>query len=247
VSTPAPVVARALAKTYRASAQVEPTVALRGVDLAFEAGTMTALMGPSGSGKSTLLHCLAGLDRPTSGASLLLGTDIARLDRRAMARFRRDHVGFVFQAYNLVPSLSVLENVALPHRLAGRPVDHARLRSIIEEVGLGERLTSVPSQLSGGQQQRVAIARVIAAEPQIVFADEPTGALDSHTGEAVLDLLARVPQRRGQCVVVATHDPEAAARCHRVVFLRDGAVHGELRDPSPETVAARLASLRTAD
>lgn len=242
----APVVAHAITKTYQVSSQATPTVALGGVDLSFEAGTMTALMGPSGSGKSTLLYCLAGLERPTTGRSTLLGADVAALDRRSIARFRRDHVGFIFQAYNLIPALSVFENVALPHRLAGRRVDRAHIRAVLDEVGLGDKVSAVPSQLSGGQQQRVAIARVIAAEPQIVFADEPTGALDSHTGEAVLDLLARVPQRQGQCVVMATHDPVAASRCHRVVFLRDGAVHGELLDPSPESVALALAALRGA-
>ena len=244
MTPPAPVIARAISKTYQTSAQATPTVALQGVDLEFQAGTMTALMGPSGSGKSTLLYCLAGLETPSSGSSSLLGSDIAKLDRRSIAKFRRDHVGFIFQAYNLIPALSVFENVALPHRLAGRGVDRAHIRSILDEVGLGEKLASAPSQLSGGQQQRVAIARVIAAEPQIIFADEPTGALDSQSGWAVLDLLARVPERQGQCVVMATHDPEAAARCHRVVFLRDGAIHGELLDPSPESVALALASLR---
>ena len=224
----------------------ETTHALRGIDIAFAPGTITALMGPSGSGKSTLLYNLAGLDEPTSGRALLLGTDIAGLSRAQLAEFRRDHVGFIFQQYNLIPSISVFENVALPLRLAKTRIDVEHIRRTIAEVGLAGKEDRKPSQLSGGQQQRVAIARVIAARPEVVFADEPTGALDTATGEAVLGLLQRSAQQYGQCVVMATHDPTVAAHCDRVVFLRDGARVAELVTPDAESVAEKLVELRKA-
>ena len=224
----------------------ETTRALRGVDIAFDAATITALMGPSGSGKSTLLYTLAGLDSPTAGRATLLGTDIASLSRAKLAEFRRDHVGFVFQSYNLIPSLSVFENVALPMRLAKQRIDRDHLQRTIAEVGLAGKEDRKPSQLSGGQQQRVAIARVIAARSDIVFADEPTGALDTATGTAVLELLQRSAKQLGQCVVMATHDPTVAAQCDRVVFLRDGSLVEEMASPTSESVAEKLVELRRA-
>jgi putative ABC transport system ATP-binding protein len=214
----------------------ETTHALRGVTVGFEPATITALMGPSGSGKSTLLYNLAGLDVPTSGRAMLLGIDIATLNRTELAEFRREHVGFVFQQYNLIPSITVFENVALPMRLAKKKLDVAHIRRTLAEVGLEGKEKRKPSELSGGQQQRVAIARVIAARPEIVFADEPTGALDTATGAAIL----------GQCVVMATHDPTVAAQCDRVVFLRDGALVSEMRAPTSESVAEKLVELRRA-
>ena len=240
----APVRAHDIHKTYRESKAAEPTVALRGITVDFEPGSMTALMGPSGSGKSTLLYCLAGLEVPTAGTSFILDRDVAAMSRREAAVFRRDHVGFIFQAYNLIPSISVYENVALPSRLAGRPVPDALIRSTLDDIGLGAKLRALPGRLSGGQQQRVAIARVIASQPQVVFADEPTGALDSTSGEAVLDLLQRIPAQHGQCVVMATHDPNAAARCDRVVFIKDGELVTTLEKPTADAVAAMLTHLR---
>lgn len=224
----------------------ETTHALRGVDVGFEPATITALMGPSGSGKSTLLYNLAGLDVPTGGQALLLGVDIATLNRTQLAEFRRDHVGFVFQQYNLIPSISVFENVALPMRLAKTRVDDEHIRRTIAEVGLEGKENRKPSELSGGQQQRVAIARVIAARPEIVFADEPTGALDTTTGAAVLGLLQRSAKQHGQSVVMATHDPTVAAQCDRVVFMRDGALVSEMSSPTSESVAEKLVELRRA-
>ncbi|MFE6735326.1 ABC transporter ATP-binding protein [Microbacterium sp. NPDC057650] len=222
----------------------EETHALRGVDVAFEAATMTALMGPSGSGKSTLLYALAGLDTPTSGRAVLLGTEIAQLSRAQLAEFRRDHVGFVFQQYNLIPSITVFENVALPLRLAKRDVDEAHIRGILADVGLEGKENRKPSELSGGQQQRVAVARVFASRSEILFADEPTGALDTATGAAVLQLMRRAVTEHGQCVVMATHDPTVAAACDRVVFLRDGLIAGDVERPSSTSIAATLVELR---
>ncbi|MEV4736425.1 MULTISPECIES: ABC transporter ATP-binding protein [unclassified Microbacterium] len=242
MSSPVIVRAEGLTKVFRTGG--EETHALRGVDISFAPASITALMGPSGSGKSTLLYNLAGLDAPTSGRSMLLGTDIAALNRAQLAEFRRDHVGFIFQQYNLIPSITVFENVALPARLAKRKVDPAQIRRTIAEVGLEGRENRMPSQLSGGQQQRVAIARVMASQPAIVFADEPTGALDTATGAAVLALLQRAVRQYGQCVVMATHDPTVAAQCDRVVFLRDGAVVSQMTAPTSEGVAEMLVALR---
>ncbi|MCM3778200.1 ABC transporter ATP-binding protein [Microbacterium hydrocarbonoxydans] len=234
--------AEGLVKTFGTGDEI--THALRGIDIAFDPATITALMGPSGSGKSTLLYNLAGLDTPTAGRSLLQGVDIAALSRPQLAEFRRDHVGFVFQQYNLIPSITVFENVALPARLAKRPVDAEHIRRVIAEVGLQGRENRMPSQLSGGQQQRVAVARVMAARPEIVFADEPTGALDTATGAAVLALLRRSATQYGQCVVMATHDPSVAAQCDRVVFLRDGSLVSQMASPTAESVAEKLVELR---
>ncbi|MGW0860838.1 ATP-binding cassette domain-containing protein [Streptomyces koelreuteriae] len=220
--------------------------ALDGVSLSFPAGTFTAVMGPSGSGKSTLLQCAAGLDRPTSGSVTIGGTELTGLSERRLTLLRRERVGFVFQAFNLLPSLTAEQNVALPLRLAGRRVPKARVRQALQQVGLADRARHRPSQLSGGQQQRVALARALITRPEVLFGDEPTGALDTRTGREVLGLLRGMVDREGQTVVMVTHDPVAAAHADRVLFLVDGRVHGELTDPDAETVAARMTRLEAA-
>ncbi|QWB24423.1 MULTISPECIES: ABC transporter ATP-binding protein [Streptomyces] len=220
--------------------------ALDGVSLSFPAGTFTAVMGPSGSGKSTLLQCAAGLDRPTSGSVTIGGTELTGLSERRLTLLRRERVGFVFQAFNLLPSLTAEQNVALPLRLAGRRVPKARVRQALQQVGLADRARHRPSQLSGGQQQRVALARALITRPEVLFGDEPTGALDTRTGREVLGLLRAMVDREGQTVVMVTHDPVAAAHADRVLFLVDGRVHGELTDPDAETVAARMTRLEAA-
>ncbi|MFE2991202.1 ABC transporter ATP-binding protein [Streptomyces sp. NPDC059262] len=217
--------------------------ALDGVDLDFTTGTFTAVMGPSGSGKSTLLQCAAGLDRPTSGTVAVAGTDLAGLGERALTLLRRDRIGFVFQSFNLLPSLTAAQNVALPLRLAGRRPSRAQVREALGHVGLAERAQHRPSQLSGGQQQRVALARALITRPAVLFGDEPTGALDTTTGRQVLALLRELVDREGQTTVMVTHDPVAAARADRVVFLVDGRVVDELLTPDAETVAARMTGL----
>ncbi len=230
-----------LTKTYgRADTAV---TALDGVDLAFEAGRYTAVMGPSGSGKSTLLHLLAALDRPTSGAVFLGDTDVSSLSERALTRLRRDRIGFVFQSFNLVPTLNAVENITLPQRLAGRRPDRAWLDRVVATVGLGDRLRHRPGELSGGQQQRVAVARALAGRPEIVFADEPTGNLDSRSGGEVLGFLRASVDEDAQTVVMVTHDPGAAAYADRVVFLADGRVASELTDPTAERVLDALKRL----
>ncbi|MFD0064179.1 ABC transporter ATP-binding protein [Streptomyces sp. NPDC056690] len=217
--------------------------ALDGVDLDFIAGTFTAVMGPSGSGKSTLLQCAAGLDRPTSGTVTVAGTDLTGLGERALTLLRRDRIGFVFQSFNLLPSLTAAQNVALPLRLAGRRPSRAQVREALGRVGLAERAGHRPSQLSGGQQQRVALARALITRPAVLFGDEPTGALDTTTGRQVLTLFRELVDREGQTTVMVTHDPVAAARADRVVFLVDGRVVDELLTPDAETVAARMTGL----
>jgi putative ABC transport system ATP-binding protein len=198
--------------------------ALDGVSVEFPASRFTAIMGPSGSGKSTLMHCLAGLDRPTSGSVVIDGTDLAGLDDGELTTLRRDQVGFVFQFFNLLPVLSARENILLPLKLAGRDPDQDRLRRLIEAVDLGDRLEHRPSELSGGQQQRVAIARALASKPAVVFADEPTGNLDSRSSEEVLALLRQAVDEFGQTVVMVTHDATAAAVADRVLVLVDGQI-----------------------
>jgi putative ABC transport system ATP-binding protein len=198
--------------------------ALDGVDLDLPAGRLTAVMGASGSGKSTLLHCLAGLDTPTSGTVLLGEVDLGRLGDTALTRIRRERLGFVFQAFNLVPTLSARENILLPSRLAGTRPEPAWLELVIEAVGLADRLDHRPAQLSGGQQQRVAVARALAGRPEVIFADEPTGNLDSRTGVGVLHLLRESVDTLGQTVVMVTHDPQAAGYADRTVVLADGRV-----------------------
>jgi putative ABC transport system ATP-binding protein len=218
-------------------------VALDHVTVGFPAATFTAVMGPSGSGKSTLLHCVAGLDSLTSGSVYIGGTDISGLGDKALTRLRRDKVGFVFQAFNLIPTLSAAENIVLPMSLAGRKPDKAWLDLVINTVGLGDRLSHRPSELSGGQQQRVAVARALASRPAIVFADEPTGNLDSRAGAEVLSLLRRAVIDMGQTVVMVTHDPSGAGFADRVVFLADGRITDELSSPTAERVLDRMKSL----
>lgn len=214
------VTAQALTKVYgRGDNAVK---ALDQVDVSLGRGCFTAIMGPSGSGKSTLLHCLAGLDSPTSGTVLVGGQDLAGLDDKALTRVRRDHLGFVFQSFNLLPQLTAEENISLPLRLARRRPDPDWYRLVIETLGIGDRLTHRPTELSGGQQQRVAVARALVGRPEVVFADEPTGALDSASSTALLDALAQMCDQLGQTVVMVTHDEGAAAFTNRVVRLRDG-------------------------
>ncbi|MEU7293256.1 ATP-binding cassette domain-containing protein [Streptomyces exfoliatus] len=219
--------------------------ALDGVDLDFHAGTFTAVMGPSGSGKSTLLQCAAGLDRPTAGRVEVGGTSLEGLGERRLTLLRRDRIGFVFQSFNLLPALTAAQNVALPLRLAGRRPSRSEVREALARVGLAGRERHRPGELSGGQQQRVAIARALITRPAVLFGDEPTGALDSTTSREVLDMLRELVDRDGQTIVMVTHDPVAAARADRVVFLVDGRVAGELRAPTVETVTARMTALET--
>ena len=202
----------------------------------FERGRYTAIMGPSGSGKSTLLHCLAGLDRPTAGTVFLGDVDLTRLGDKALTRLRRDRIGFVFQAFNLVPTLTTLENITLPVSLAGRKPDQAWLDTVIDTIGLRDRLQHKPAELSGGQQQRVACARALASRPDVVFADEPTGNLDSRSSADVLGFLHRSVRDFGQTVVMVTHDPAAASYADRVLFLADGRLRAELVDPTADSV-----------
>ncbi|MFE3602451.1 ABC transporter ATP-binding protein [Streptomyces sp. NPDC059096] len=216
---------------------------MRGVTAGVRRGAFTAVMGPSGSGKSTFLHLAAGLERPTSGRVLLGDTDLSTLDETALTELRRDRIGFVFQAYNLIPALGVTDNITLPLRFAGRTADPARLAEIASAVGLDGLLDRRPNELSGGQQQRVAIARALVTRPDVVFADEPTGALDTNTGAQVLRLLRGLVDTLGQTVVMVTHDPVAASYAHHVLFLADGRIVGEIDAPTPESVAARMTHL----
>ena len=217
--------------------------ALDGVSLEFSPGTFTAVMGPSGSGKSTLLQSAAGLDRPTSGRVLLGDVELSGLGERALARLRRERVGFVFQSFNLLAALTAAQNVALPSRLAGRRLSRGAVRDALAAVGLENRMGHRPAQLSGGQQQRVAIARALVGEPEILFADEPTGALDLRAGREVLALLRDTVDSGGRTLVMVTHDPSAAAWADRVVFMADGRLAGELTAPTAEQVAQRLTGL----
>jgi putative ABC transport system ATP-binding protein len=217
--------------------------ALGGVSVGFPGGSFTAVMGPSGSGKSTFLHCAAGLDRPTSGSVTLGGDELTGLSEKKLTVLRRERIGFVFQSFNLLPALNVVQNITLPLRLAGRKPDRARLNEVIDRVGLADRRRHLPAELSGGQQQRVAIARALVTRPAVIFADEPTGALDTTTAREVLDLMLESVHRHGQTVVMVTHDPVAAAYAHRVVFLADGRFVGELRNPTPDAVAERMTHL----
>jgi putative ABC transport system ATP-binding protein len=218
-------------------------VALDGVSAALSPGSFTAIMGPSGSGKSTLLNVAAGLDRPTSGNVALGGTALEQLSERRLTILRRERIGFVFQAFNLLPSLTVAQNIALPLRLDGRRPRRSAVRDIAARVGLDKRLRDRPAQLSGGQQQRVAIARALITRPEVLFADEPTGALDIQTGRGVLALLREVVDEDGHTVVMVTHDPVAAAYADQVLLLADGRVAGTLDAPSAGDVAKRLARL----
>jgi len=217
--------------------------ALRGVSVEFAARAFTAIMGPSGSGKSTLLHCMAGLDAPTSGQVFIGEVDITRLSERELTKLRRDRVGFVFQAYNLIPTLTAAENITLPIDIAGRDVDRAWFDEVVGTIGLTDRLTHRPAELSGGQQQRVAGARALVSRPEIVFADEPTGNLDSKSSAELLSFLRDAVKRHGQTIVMVTHDATAASYADRIVFLADGLVVDEMHDPTAERVLDRLKSL----
>ncbi|GAA2259764.1 ABC transporter ATP-binding protein [Streptomyces ruber] len=217
--------------------------ALDGVTLGLARGTFTAVMGPSGSGKSTLLQCAAGLDRPDRGIVMVDGTELSGNGEAALTRWRRERIGFVFQQYNLLPTLTVEQNTVLPLKLAGRRVDRRRTRETLAAVGLGDRLGHLPDQLSGGQRQRVAIARALVTEPRVVFADEPTGALDTRSAREVLELLRDAVRVHGRTVVMVTHDPVAASYADQVVFLADGRLAGTLHAPSVEAVAERLVHL----
>jgi putative ABC transport system ATP-binding protein len=214
--------------------------ALDGVTVTFEPSRFSAIMGPSGSGKSTLLHCLAGLDTLTTGAVFVGDTYLATLNDKQLTELRREQVGFVFQAYNLVPTLTAYENITLPLALGGVDGDRAWIDQVIETVGLRNRLKHRPSQLSGGQQQRVAVARALASRPKIIFADEPTGNLDSRAGAEILDFMRRAVKELGQTIVMVTHDPGAASYSDRVIFLGDGKVVDEMADPTAEHVLDRL-------
>jgi putative ABC transport system ATP-binding protein len=217
--------------------------ALRAVSVDFAAGQFTAIMGASGSGKSTLLHCLAGLDAPTSGRVMIGDVDLTSLKERQLTQLRRDKVGFVFQAFNLVPTLSAAENITLPLDIAGRDVDRAWFDEVVDTIGLRDRLKHRPSELSGGQQQRVAGARALVSRPEIVFADEPTGNLDSRSGDELLTFLRGSVDDHGQTIVMVTHDAHAAAYADRIVFLADGRVVDEMLEPTAERVLEHLKAM----
>jgi putative ABC transport system ATP-binding protein len=214
--------------------------ALRGVSVDIEGGKLTAVMGPSGSGKSTLMHILAGLDKPTSGKVTIAGTDITNLGDNALTKLRREHIGFVFQFFNLLPTLSARENIALPLKLAGEKPDPEWFDTVVDQVGLADRLTHRPAELSGGQQQRVAIARALISKPTVLFADEPTGNLDSATGGEILELIRASVQDVGQTVVMVTHEARAAGIADRVLFLADGEIVRETRDATPHDVTVAM-------
>ncbi|GGB98196.1 ABC transporter ATP-binding protein [Cellulomonas carbonis] len=237
--------ARDLVKTYgRGEAVVR---ALDGVSVDFARGELTAIMGPSGSGKSTLMHCMAGLDTPTAGTVVVDGEDVGRMNQRRLTRLRRTRLGFVFQAFNLIPTLTAEENIRLPLDIARRPVDRAWFDTVVDAVGLRDRLDHRPGELSGGQQQRVACARALISRPAVVFADEPTGNLDSRSSGEVLGFLRRSVDELGQAIVMVTHDATAASYAHRVLFLADGRLVGELEDPTRETVLDALRGFTPGD
>ncbi|MGW4808233.1 ABC transporter ATP-binding protein [Kitasatospora sp. NPDC004272] len=215
-------------------------VALEDVSVSFGRGEFTAIMGPSGSGKSTLMHCMAGLDTVSSGSATIGDTELVGLKDKQLTRLRRDKIGFIFQAFNLLPTLTALENITLPMDIAGSKVDRAWLDRVVETVGLSGRLSHRPAQLSGGQQQRVACARALASKPEIIFADEPTGNLDSRSGAEILSFLRNSVRELGQTVVMVTHDPVAASYADRVVFLADGRIVDELHRPTADTVLDRM-------
>ncbi len=217
--------------------------ALDKITVEFAAGQFTAIMGPSGSGKSTLMHCVAGLDTPTAGQILIGDTDLLTLSENALTQLRRDRIGFIFQAFNLIPTLTAAENIALPAKLAHRKLDPAWLDHVIDIVGLGPRLDHRPSELSGGQQQRVAVARALAARPDIIFADEPTGNLDSRSGTEILAFMQHVVTRFAQTIVMVTHDPVAAAHAGRAVFLSDGRIVDDIDHPTADVVLRRISSI----
>ncbi len=219
-------------------------VALRGVSASFARGRFTAIMGPSGSGKSTLMHCLAGLDTVTRGTVHIGGTQVTGLRDKALTRLRRDRVGFIFQQFNLLPTLTAAENIRLPLEIAGRKPDPQWWDTVIGTVGLGDRLSHRPSQLSGGQQQRVACARALMSRPDVIFADEPTGNLDSKSGAEILSFLRSSVMEHGQTIVMVTHDPVAASYTDRVIFLADGEIVTDLERPTPESVLEAMNATR---
>ncbi|CAI9403303.1 Bacitracin export ATP-binding protein BceA [Aestuariimicrobium sp. T2.26MG-19.2B] len=233
--------ARDLVKVY--GTDKTQVVALDRVSVSFQRGSFTAIMGPSGSGKSTLMHCLAGLDRITAGQVFLAGEELNRLPDSKLTNVRRDRLGFVFQSFNLLPTLTARQNIVLPLDLAGRKPDEAWVTQLAESLGLTDRLTHRPSELSGGQQQRVAIARAMVTRPDVIFADEPTGALDSKTGTALLNYLRRSVDDLGQSIIMVTHDPKAAAYADRVLVLLDGHIVDDLTDPDVDQVTHALATL----
>ncbi len=235
--------ARATAITKKYGTGETAVTALDDVSVEFQRAEFTAIMGPSGSGKSTLMHCMAGLDSVTSGSVVVGDTELAGLSDKKMTRLRRDRIGFVFQAFNLVPTLTALENITLPMDIAGRRPDRNWVDSVIDTLGLRDRLNHRPSELSGGQQQRVACARALASRPDIVFGDEPTGNLDSRSSGEVLGILRRSVDELGQTVVVVTHDPRAASYADRVIFLADGRIVDEMRAPTADSVLDRMKSL----
>ena len=230
-----------LSKTYGAGQAA--VHALNDVTVGFERGRFTAVMGPSGSGKSTLMQCMAGLDRPTSGSVHVGGQDIGRLDDSGLTRLRRDRIGFVFQYFNLVPTLTAAENITLPIDLAGKKADREWVAYLTKELGIADRLTHRPREISGGQQQQVACARALINRPDLVFADEPTGNLDSNASADLLAFLRRSVTELGQSIVMVTHDPRGAAYADRVVFLADGAVVSELSQPTADSVLERMRTL----
>ena len=237
------VAASARAATKRYGSGDTSVTALDGIDIDFASARFTAIMGPSGSGKSTLMHCMAGLDRLTSGSVTVGDVDITTASERDLTRLRRDRLGFIFQAFNLVPTLNALENITLPTDLAGRKPDREWVDHVVATVGLADRLKHRPSELSGGQQQRVAVARALAGRPAIVFADEPTGNLDSTTGAEILAFMRLAVRELGQTIVMVTHDPVAAGYADRVVFLADGQINDEVLEPTPAVVLDRMGRL----
>lgn len=241
LSAPPTVAVQQLGRIYRSGDHA--VVALRDVNLMLASGTFTAVMGPSGSGKSTLLNCIAGLESPTSGSVWIDGEDISDWSASQRTVLRRERIGIVFQGFHLIPYLSVEQNVGLPIRLAGRRPDPTHVRDLLKSVGLADRGEHLPTQLSGGQQQRVAIARAMATSPAVMLADEPTGALDSTSARGVLDLLRQSVDSRRQTILMVTHDPVAAARADRVIFLLDGARAGQLDNPSADIVSRQIAHL----
>ncbi|MEV0582310.1 ABC transporter ATP-binding protein [Nonomuraea sp. NPDC050310] len=238
---PPAVLARGVRKVYgKGDAEVH---ALRGVDVGFATGAFTAIMGPSGSGKSTLMHCLAGLDTVSAGTVHIGDVELTGLSDKQLTLLRRDRIGFIFQAFNLLPTLSAEQNIRLPLEIAGRQADQLLFDRVVETVGLSDRLAHKPSELSGGQQQRVAVARALISKPQVIFADEPTGNLDSRSGAEVLSFLRTSVRELGQTIVMVTHDPVAAAYADRVVFLRDGSLVTEIFQPTPQAVLDTLMKL----
>jgi putative ABC transport system ATP-binding protein len=237
------VAARAVNATKVYGAGDTEVRALDGVTVDFETGRFTAIMGPSGSGKSTLMHCVAGLDDLTSGQVFIGDTDLTELTDKALTQVRRDMIGFVFQSFNLIPTLTAIENITLPMDLAGNDADDVWVSKVVATVGLGDRLKHRPSELSGGQQQRVAVARALASQPQIIFADEPTGNLDSRAGAEILGFMQRAVTDLGQTIVMVTHDAVAAAYASRVIFLADGHIVDELDKPTAKKILDRLKSL----